>query len=135
MKKTAQKGFSIIEVVLVAAVAIFVVITIANLPSSLGLVGKSKNESLAKEITIKAIEDARTAGSQDPTNLVSGSINDSKLASLPSGSGQLQISNCPANICTNGENLKQVTATVTWNESGTQKSVQITTLITKGGLP
>lgn len=131
MKK--QQGFSLIEMVFVVMIAGFIILLISNLPNSISLIGQGKFASTAKDIASQEIEDARSLGYD---NLADGTVpvTDYRLSSLPGGQATRQVDDCPASICKNSELMKQVTATVTWQESGKAKSVQITTLISKGGL-
>ena len=128
-----QRGFSLIELVFVVLIAGFIVLLVSNLPNSIGLIGQGKFASIAKDIASQEIEDARSQGYD---NLADGTIqvSDYRLSSLPSGQVSRDVSDCPSSVCKNGELMKQVTATVNWQDSGKPKSVQITTLISKGGL-
>ena len=133
-KTPNQTGFSLIEMILVVFVVIAIGALVANLPSSLKLVGSQKKESIAKDIASKKVEDLR---SQAFVNLINGTtpIIDSRLSGLPSGAGNITVSDCPATVGKNSEiNIKQVDVDVTWVESGTNKNVKVTTLITQGGL-
>lgn len=127
-------GVSIIEIILVVFTVGFITLFVANIPSSLKLVGNSRHESLAKEIALKNVEDLRTSGYDNLANGTS-TISDSRISSLPGGSGQIIIDDCPAQaICQNGEQVKRAKVEVNWTDSGNSKNIQITTLISKGGL-
>ena len=132
-KLNNQRGISLVEVILVMIIAGVMFLLIANLPSSLSLIGTSRREALAKEIIAKKIEDLR---SQTYVNLANGTIQiiDSRLSSLPQSSSQVTIDDCPITICTNGELAKQVKIHLTWIESGKTKTMDIATLIAKNGL-
>lgn len=127
------KGFSLIEVVIVIMIAGFIVIILAQLPNSLGLIGNSKHESIAKQIAAKKIEDLR---SQTYDNLVNGQsvVTDSRFSELPSAGGEVQIEDCPAEICKNNEQTKKITVTINWKDAGKAKTLNVNTLISKGGL-
>lgn len=128
---TSTRAFSLIEIILVVTVVGLIIIVLSNVPSSLGLIGNSGSESAAKEIAIQSIENTRSKGFD---NLADGitQINDSRLNTIPSGSGQITIAPCP--VCSNGEDIKKVSVTVTWKQSGKDKNISFDTLVAKGGL-
>lgn len=128
-----EKGFSLVEVILGSLIIVLVVFIILNIPPSINLIGRSKQESLAKDIILKRIELLR---STDYNNLANGttSLSDPRLASLPEGSGQTVIENCPVNICTDAEDAKKVTVKVNWKNSGDIRNLEVVTLLTEGGI-
>lgn len=128
-----ERGISIVEVVLGLMIVVFIIMLLLNLPSSIALIGKSRQEVLAKEIVVKEIEDLRSIGY---ANLANGETQlvDSRLSTLPQGLGAVVVEDCPVEICTNSELVKQVTVTVTWKSSGDAKKVEVITLISEGGL-
>lgn len=135
----SEKGFSIIEILLVLMIIGFIVSLINLAPSAIGLIGSSKYESLGKEIAQKKIEDLRSLGYDnicDPTpNPCNENITDSRLSTLPSGTGVALVESCPSGICLNNEEIKKLTITVSWiePEKGSKK-VEMTTLISEEGL-
>lgn len=132
--KLNQHGISLVEILLVVATIAILAALIANLPPSIGLIGQARHQSLANQIANKQIEDVRAITYE---NLADGQtdITDSRINLLPSGSGIILVEDCdPVNICSNNENMKQVTVTINWQESGKQKSVEIITMIGSGGL-
>ena len=132
-KINSAKGFNLIEIVLAIAVAGAIFLVIANLPSSINLIGKSKNESIAKDVAAQTIENLR---GQTYVNLANGSttITDGRISSLPGGSGTTVIEDCPTSSCPGGSEVKKVTVTVSWTQNNEPKSVILTTLISDGGL-
>jgi prepilin-type N-terminal cleavage/methylation domain-containing protein len=133
-----NKGFSLLEMIFVIVIAGAIILVIANIPNSIGLIGKSKHETIAKDIAIQKIEELRSI---TYTNLPLGpqTIVDTRISQLPGGSGSFNVENCPVEICTtdtesNFTKTKKVTVTLTWREPQEQKSVEITTLISEGGL-
>lgn len=128
-----KKGFSLVEILLVIATASFLVILIASLPNALNLIGKSKHASIAREVASKAIEDKRAISY---INLVNGqtAIVDSRINLLPFGVGMVEVEDCPATICSQGENIKQIKVSVSWKEAGKNAEIKINTLIAQGGL-
>lgn len=132
----SQAGFSLVEIILVTLLVGFIILFIGNIPSALKLVGSSSHESLAKEIASKKIEDSRSVPF-DNLALGASPIGDSRLTSLPGGSGQVTVSACPDSICPTQQEkdlVKQVSIQVSWSEAGQTKNIQINTLITKDGL-
>lgn len=128
-----QKGVSIVETILVIFIAGILVLLLANLPNAIGLITKSKNISLAREIAVKQIEDKRTTSF---TNLINNTsnISDSRISLLPNGSGTIIIEDCSLQVCTNGEEVKLVTVTVNWKENNKDQSVSLKTMIGQGGI-
>lgn len=130
---TNQKGISLVEILLVLATLGILVAIISNLPNALGLIGRSRHQSLAREIAAKAVEDVRAISY---INLTSGtiSISDSRINLLPSASGTRLIEDCPSSICAHGENTKQITVTVKWREVTKEETIKLVTLVSQGGL-
>ena len=126
-------GFSLIELLLLITAVGFLVILIGSLPNSIQLIGRSKHQSIVREIIAKQIEDKRAV---TYINLTPGetSITDQRLSLLPEGSGKTLIEECDASICQNSEGVKQITVTVTWKEAGKLQTTKIKTLIAEGGL-
>ncbi len=129
----SDAGVSLVESLLVVVMAGFIVALMANLPNAMSLVSKSNHLSLAREIASKQIEDTRNI---KYVNLVNNNspIADSRLSSLPQGFGTLIIQDCPIQICTNGEAVKQVISTITWMDLNKTQTVTLNALIGEGGL-
>lgn len=130
-----EKGVSLIESLLVVVVVGFIVALMANLPNAMGLITKSKQLSLAREIAAKQIEDKR-AISYANLALTDGpeNISDARLDLLPKGTGTMEIKNCDPLICTNGEPIKQVVVTINWKNNSKQQTIRVNTLLGEGGL-
>lgn len=133
-----QRGFSLIEILLVIVIVGFIITLIANLPSSINLVTQGRQAALSKDIATKQIEDAR---SKTFANLANGTqnITDTRLSSLASGTGTITVADCPANICPNQQDplfasIKQVTVNISWLNKGKTENLQVVTLISQGGL-
>lgn len=129
-------GFSLIEIIIVTALAGIIIMVISNLAPAVNLIGAGNHESVAKQIMAKQLDDVRSKGFD---NLANGStaITDSRLTSLFKGSGSLLIEDCPNQICTTQQvkdSVKKITVTINWDESGKSKSINIVTLISKGGI-
>ncbi len=129
----SERGESLIEVLLVVVILGFIVMLMSNLPNAVGLIQKSKFLGLAREIAVKQIEDQRQ---KNFTNLVDGSlqITDSRLSLLPSGSGTVVVEPCDIQICTNSEDVKQITVTVNWSVANTPQYTVLKTFVGQGGL-
>jgi len=128
-----EKGVFLIEILIVISIVGFLVILIASLPNSINLIGKSKHLSIAREIAVKEIEDKRAV---PYINLVKGevTIQDPRINLLPSGKGISLIEDCAIPVCTNQENAKLVTVSLSWQESGKDQQIVLKTLIAEGGL-
>jgi len=128
-----EKGFSLIELLLVVATVGFLVLLLASVPNSIQLIGRSNHQSTAVEIAAKEIEEKRTISY---VNLTPGetSINDERINLLPDGVGKTTILDCDSEICSNGENAKQIVVSISWKEFGKDQNVSLHTLIGEGGL-
>jgi hypothetical protein len=131
-----QKAFSLVEIVIIVMIAGFIVLLLSNLPSSLKLIGVSTHESKAKDLAQKKVEDVRGTPFVN-ISLGTTPVSDPGLSSLPGGSGEVLIEPCPDTICTTQAEkdlIRQATIKISWQEQGNQKDVQVTTLVTDGGL-
>lgn len=128
-----QKGFSLIESILVVVVLGSIAVLMANFPNAMGLINKSRNLSIAREIAAKQIEDRRSIIYSNLVNDASA-ISDSRISMLPSGGGTVIVEDCDESVCTQGENIKQVTVTVSWKEGDKDQSIEFETFIGEGGL-
>jgi prepilin-type N-terminal cleavage/methylation domain-containing protein len=128
-----QKGFSLVEVVLVVMIAALIGFMIMNFPESAKLIGHSSYESTAKDVAAKQIEQLRSQGYD---NLANGTVavSDGRMSRLPSGAGTIVIEDCPITVCVNGELLKKVVVTITWNDGKKTQEVVVSTFIAQGGL-
>lgn len=133
-----EKAFSLLEMIFVIAIAGVIILVIANIPNSLSLIGKSNHETIAKEVAIQKIEELRSI---TYTNLSNGPQNivDARLSELPEGTGTFTVENCPLTICPTDDaqnitKIKLVTVAISWKETQEQKTFELTTLISEGGL-
>lgn len=128
-----ERGFSLVESLLVIALIGSIAGLLANLPNAISLVNKSKHTSLAKEIAVKQIEDKRMVKYD---NLVNGETPayDSRLSLLPQGAGFTLVEDCEQQICASGELIKQITATITWKDNNKTQTVFLKTMVGEGGL-
>lgn len=128
-----DRGASLIESLLVVVMVGIIIVLMANLPNAFLLMNKAKHLSLAREVVAKQIEDKRNLSY---INLVDGttSILDSRISLLPEGSGTVSVEDCDGLICTNAENIKKITVTVTWKNNNKIQTVNLTTFIGEGGL-
>lgn len=132
-KDLAEQGVSLIESVLVVVVVGSIVLLMANLPNAIGLIARSRHLGLAREIAAKQIEDKRATSYINLVNDTSA-ISDPRIALLPTGNGQVIVEDCDPLICTNSENIKQITVSIQWMDNSKQQSVSLKTLIGEGGL-
>ena len=123
------------EILLIIAVSGIIILVLANVPSSLGLIGSSNYESIAKQIATQAIEDTRSKPYDNlANNIPNGTpISDTRLSKIPMGTARLYIEDCPQSICVNSEDVKKVSVKVTWKEKQ-NKNIDIATFISRGGL-
>lgn len=130
---TYQKGFSLVEIVLVTAIIGSLALLILSIPSSLASIQRSRHVSIAKTIAAKEVESLRRLTF---ANLANGTsqFTDADLSLLPQGNASYTISDCPQTICKSSESIKQASITVSWNESGKNQNISLDTLIGSGGL-
>jgi prepilin-type N-terminal cleavage/methylation domain-containing protein len=129
----SEKGVSLIELILVIVAVAVLAVLIAALPQSISSIRYSNNESLARQIASKELDFLQ----KQPYGNLSNGVNDfsdSSLSKLPSGAGNFEIDDCPAEICTNGEDIKKIKVSVNWMESGKTKNVDLFTMVSEGGL-
>lgn len=128
-----EKGISLIELILVVIAVAILAILVSSLPGAITSIRKSGNSSTAREIASKQLDTLRK---QPYTNLSNGTNNftDSSLLDLPSPTATYEIENCPPEICTHGEEAKMVKVKINWVESGDTKTIELTTLLSEGGL-
>lgn len=128
-----QKGVSLVELLMAVAMLGILVVLLANLPNAIGLISKSKNISLAREIAVKEIEDKRSLSYINLAN-DNSPITDSRISLLPQGSGTVIVEDCNPDICTNDEPIKEVKVTIFWKENNKDQSISLNTFIADGGL-
>lgn len=128
-----KKGFSLIEIVVVLALAGFLFFILSGIPSIFKLTTSSNYLSLAKEAADRKMEEVRSEG-YDALSVGTTTFTDSKIQTLPQVSATLKVEECPQEICTNSENILQVSIAISWTQDGQQKAFNTSTLIAKGGL-
>lgn len=128
-----EKGISLIELILVLVAIAVLAILVTSLPASIQSIRNSGNTSQAREIASKQLDYLRK---QPYSNLINGinSFSDINLSKLPSPTAEYNIENCPAEVCTQGELAKQIKVTINWIEGGNVKKLELSTLVTEGGL-
>ncbi|MDO8570486.1 MAG: hypothetical protein Q7R97_02775 [Candidatus Daviesbacteria bacterium] len=128
-----EKGISLIEIILVAAVVMVLTLLLGTVPSAMSSINKSRHNSIAREIAAKQIEYLKR---QPYINLAEGvnSFADINLDKLSGSSSSYEIKACSASVCTNGEDVKEVKVSVFWNEVKEPSKVEFTTLIYAGGI-
>jgi Tfp pilus assembly protein PilV len=133
LRLQSEKGASLVEIIIVILIVGFILLVVSNIPSSIFLIGSSKYQSTAKQVASSKMEDLRVQGYDNLANGVVV-ISDPRLNTLPGGTGTIDVSDCPSTLCSNGEEIKKVRVKIDWQESGKPKTIEINTLISKGGL-
>lgn len=128
-----ESGASLLESLLVVVVVGMTVVLMANIPNALGLITKSRNLSLAREIAAKQLEDKRAISF---ANLVLDTtpISDTRISLLPEGAGTVTVTDCDPLVCTNGEHLKKISIILSWKDNNKTQTINLDTFIGEGGL-
>lgn len=128
-----ESGVSLLESLLVVVVVGMTVVLMANIPNALGLITKSRNLSLAREIAAKQLEDKRAISF---ANLVSDTtpVSDTRISLLPEGAGTVTVTDCDPLVCTNGEHLKKISIILSWKDNNKTQTINLDTFIGEGGL-
>jgi prepilin-type N-terminal cleavage/methylation domain-containing protein len=127
MKRKSQAGFTLIEV-LVTILLIGATLAIYRVTAQTVVVNKwNKNKEVALRIAEKKMESLRTTSFASLPS--TGSFADAALSDLPSGAGNLTVTNV-------NDETKNIQVTVTWTNPGdpTSQSISIETSITEGGI-
>lgn len=121
-----KKGFSLIEAVITIFIIGVVLVLYQSAVSTIRLTKIAKDQEIALRVANNKIEELRTGGYANLPE--SGGFSDAQLSVLPSGSGNMEISNFNADT-------KQVLVEVEWQETGSSsaRNVTLATLITKTG--
>lgn len=123
----SQSGFTLIEVLVTILIIGVTLVIYGGASKASSLNKENKYKEIALRIADQKIQDLRTDGySSIPA---SGSFADSMLSSLPSGSGNITVSNLNAET-------KDVVVRVTWisPQTNTTREVELETYISSGGL-
>jgi prepilin-type N-terminal cleavage/methylation domain-containing protein len=124
--KNSQSGVTLIEVVIsMFLLSVLLSAYIAAL-NTVALSRKQRYADIAYHVANKQMETLRITpyASLPP----SGTISDSLLTQIPSGSGSFTVSDYPGFA-----GMKEIVVTVNWND-GKGKSMAIKTLATNGGI-
>jgi len=129
-----NKGGTLIELLIsVAVISIAIVSIYAALVYGLTVDIKARNLAIAKQIASEEIENVRNTAYTSLTNQTNGPMISNPISELAqlrhSGSGTLTIIDYPSYT-----DVKQVTVTVSWIESNQNKSMNISTLVSKYGI-
>lgn len=130
-----EKGSTLVEVVLVVLVVGFLALLITNIPSSMASINKSRHSSQAKDIANRQIDNLRKTG-YEGLNLTEEAVafSDTDLINLPSANATYKVESCPETVCLSSENAKKVTVRIDWDEVGDEKSVELVTIVSEGGI-
>ena len=122
-----RNGFSLIEIVLSLFVILAIITILLTTTATLRTSRNSNLQSLATEIESRQMETLRNTSYDSLPASGTTSFTDSNLAKLPSSTATQTIADY-------GTDIKQVTLSVSWQESGINKNVKMDTLIYKYGL-
>lgn len=124
----SSRGLSMIEILLGLGIMTVTIVIYTGSLATVRMVRDSRDQVQAYRIASRQLEILR---STDFAALpASGTIVDSNLNNLPSGSGSYTVGDYPGSVA---GRLKQAQVTVTWVDNGVNKQVQISTLITETG--
>ena len=121
-----QSGMSLIEVVISMFMIGVLLVFYAAALNTVALSRKTRNEDLVYHVANKQMEDLRNTPFSSLA--ASGSISDSQLSQIPSGSGNYTVSDYPGFT-----GMKEMVVTVNWND-GIARQVVLKSLAGNGGL-
>ncbi len=122
---TTSRGFTLIETLVALGIVVAMLSGLVALVRLSVVQDSSRFEELALTIASSNLEELRAAGySALPS---SSALSDSRLSMLPSGAGNITV--------TNGTNdSKNVTVVVTWvGRTGTSRDITLSTIIAENG--
>ncbi|MDP3741451.1 MAG: prepilin-type N-terminal cleavage/methylation domain-containing protein [bacterium] len=120
-------GFSLIEVVIALAIVLIAVSIFAVAINTVPLTKHARNQNLAYHLAAKKVEELRNTPFDSLP--ASGSFNDAGFTDLPQASGNLAVANYSGSA-----QIKRLTVTVSWSESGSSQSLVLETLMSDRGL-
>jgi type II secretory pathway pseudopilin PulG len=126
-KRSNQKGFGLVEV-LVSFFIMGVMLLLFQIISNAVVLNKyNRFKEIALRVAEKQIQTLRTISYGDLPE--SGSFSDAQLSSIPSGAGNIVITE-------EDDGLKRVQVTVTWRnpQATADQSLTLETYISRGGL-
>lgn len=131
--KLPERGFSLVEILLVVGAVFCLGLLAASLPPAVSSINRSRHISLAKEVANKQLNTLRQQGFVNLSN-GSGSFSSPTLSSLNEVNAVYEVEDCPSEICTHEEKTKKVLVRISWQESGDAKKVELSTLMSEGGI-
>ncbi|MBI4049544.1 MAG: type II secretion system protein [Candidatus Doudnabacteria bacterium] len=123
---TDQKGISLIEVIVSMGIILVLFILYIAAQNTVVQSRKLRYENLAYHVANKQMEELR--GTSFATLPLSGTISDSMLSQIPSGSGNFSVTDYSG-----FSGLKELVVTVSWND-GVSKQIQLKTVAGSGGI-
>lgn len=87
----------------------------------------AKHQALAYQVAIKKIEELKSVPFASLP--ASGPFTDSALSALPQAQANLTVANHGGSA-----GIKEITVTISWQENGVTKNVEVKTMLTGGGI-
>jgi prepilin-type N-terminal cleavage/methylation domain-containing protein len=120
-----SRGFTLIEILVALGIVVSMLLALVALVRLSALQDTARMEELALTIASSHLEELRAGGY--PALPASGALSDSRLASLPSGAGEITV-------ITGGNDTKEVTVEVSWvTRSGATRDIVLSTIIAESG--
>lgn len=122
-----KQGFTLIELVVALGLIAVTLFGYFAVLKTVTLTRFAKHQALAYQVAIKKVEELKAVpfGSLP----VSGSFTDSALAALPQVQANLTVADYGGSA-----GIKEITVTISWQESAGAKNVQVKTILTSGGI-
>ncbi len=120
-------GFTLIEVIIGLALLLATISIFGVAISTLPLTKTARNQNLAYHLAAKKLEELRNT----PFAILppGGSFTDPGLSNLPSSTASLTIADYQ-----DSSEIKRATVTVSWEDQGAARSIELDTLISQGGV-
>ena len=122
-----NQGFTLIDVVVALGLIAITLFCYFAVLKTVTLTRFSKHQALAYQVAIKKIEELKAVPFASlPT---SGPFTDSALTALLQAQANLTVANHGGSA-----SIKEITATISWQENGVTKNVEVKTMLTNGGI-
>ena len=123
----SRRGFTLVELVVALGLIAITLFCYFAVLKTVTLTRFAKHQALAYQVAVKKIEELKAVpfGSLP----VTGSFTDSALTALPQAQANLTVTDHGGSA-----SVKEITVTISWQESVGAKNIQLKTMLTNGGI-